>query len=982
MDNNAAITLEFLQEVFDALISHICVVDHTGQIIITNAAWQQFADQNNGSNGCEENYLEICAAAAADGCAVAGQFRQGLLDVLENRVPCFILEYDCHSPQELRWFVCRITRLVHQGQPLAVVSHQNVTNKILAEQTLEQSEAMFKATFDQAIAGMVQCDLEGRFLRVNQAFCRITGYPEAELLEKTFIDITVPEDLIDAVNRAHQLIAGDYSRGYTLEKRYLRKDRSVIWVNLHVSLVHHHDGSPHYFVGVVEDITDRKRAEARIQELNLRLEQRLNLLTRPEAEAGDLHFQDLFDLDEIQQLQNLLAKSLGIGSIITDLDGQPLTQPSNFCQLCYGVIRQTEKGRARCMASNAVFGVDKPGQSFVAHCHSAGLLDGGTSIFVGERRIANWVVGQVLDESMDPELIMDYADEIGADREQFRQALALVPRMSQERFQSICNLVAQIAQQLSTLALRNYQQARAIEERIRAKEVLEEQKNNLQQTTSNLQIIIDTIGDGITLSDAEGRFIIYNHQMEQITGYSMEEVNSTGSFMRLLYPTQAEQREVLEDLALLEKHGEIRNLETTITAKNGARRTLSVSTVIMGLEGERQYLTAWHDFTNRKQITDALIASEQRLRSLIETTSEGFSAIDPVTHQTVMVNQSLCTMLGYSREELLGRQTIEFTSTKQHEVLQRYLNQLPETDRRSYELELVTKDGSLLPTHFSASTLRDEHGTPVLAYAFITDISERKRYEAEIQHAREVAEAASRAKSSFLANMSHELRTPLNSIIGFTELVHDGITGPISELQQEYLGNVLTSSRHLLQIISEILDLSRIEAGKLKLELAPLSLDNLLLQVQTIFAEQARSNEIALTVAAEHPRGMLITADEVKLRQVIINLVSNALKFTSNRGIVEISTAVHDYPPDGACLVVKVKDTGIGIKEEDLPRLFQEFSQIDSSLKRNRNGTGLGLALSKRLVELHGGWIRVASSYGFGSTFSVILPQMEKQHHD
>jgi PAS domain S-box-containing protein len=1145
MSNDSTITLAFLQEVFDALTSHICVVDHTGRIVITNAAWQQFADQNNGVGGCGGNYLTICTVAAKDGCAIAGQFRDGLLAVLENRVPCFMLEYDCHSPEEQRWFVCRITRLEYAGQPLAVVSHQNVTNKIQAEKSLEQSESLFKATFNQAIAGMVQCNLEGRFLLVNPAFCRITGFREDELLRCSFMDITLPEDLDEDLSNVRKLLDGTFKDGYSLEKRYIRKDRSIIWVNLHVSLVRNSDGAAHYLVGVVEDISERKQAEARAQELNLKLEQHLHLLTRPESEADHLTFQDLFDLDEIQHLQDLLTSSLGVGSIITALDGQPLTRPSNFCQLCYGIIRKTEKGLARCMASNASFGVDKPGQSFVAHCFSAGLLDGGTSIFVGERRVANWVVGQVLDETVSTDRIMDYADEIGADREQFRQALAQVPRMSQKQFRAICDFVAHIAHQLSTLALRNYQQARAIEERIRDKEALEAQKRDLQQSSRKLQTIIDTIGDGITLSDSRGQFSIYNHQMGRITGYSMEEVNRSGSLMQLLYPDPADHRAVLEDLALLEKHGESRNVETTITAKDGSYRTVSISSVIIELEGIQQYLTAWHDITNRKQLTDALIESEKRLLSLIETTNEGFSAIDPVTRATIMVNQSLCRMLGYSREELLGRNTIEFVAQEQREALLQQYRLITETDHRSYELDLVTKEGIHLPTHFSASTLRDDNGKPVLAYAFITDISERKRseqrleslvrisqfetdntaklldyalkealqltgsaigyvyhYDAdtelftldaystnvmqectlkevkncyelemtglwgeavrqrrpivlndfqavhplkkgypeghailkryltlpvlvknrivgvvgvankptdynqtdllqltllmdavwkmverisinqELRKAKETAEAASQAKSTFLANMSHELRTPLNSIIGFTELIHDGITGPVTEVQQEYLGNVLTSSRHLLQIISEILDLSRIEAGKLNLELAPVSLDGLLLQVQSMFAEQARCNGVLLTVTPEHPRGMLLTADEVKLRQVIINLVANALKFTRNGGSVEICTTVYEQHPDGAFLKLAVSDTGIGIRDEDLPKLFQEFSQIEPVMTRNKEGTGLGLALSKRLVELHGGKISVISSFGNGSTFSVILPLTEQSYHD
>ncbi len=830
MDKNLPISMEFLQEVFDALTSHICVVDQTGLIVLTNAAWKRFSEQNNGSSSCEGNYLEICSAASQAGCSMADQFRDGLLAVLEDRVPCFMLEYDCHSPDEERWFVCRITRLEHAGQPLAVISHQNITPKILAELSLEQSEALFRATFNQAVAGMVQCNLEGRFIRVNQAFCRLSGYKEDELLQMTFMDITQPEDLAEDLVLAKQLLDGTLQHGYSLEKRYIRKDREVIWVNLHASLVHNRDGSPRYFVGVVDDITDRKKAEARAQELNLKLEQRLELLTRPESEGGNLQFFDLFDCGEIQKLQDLMTASLGVSSIITTPDGTPITRPSNFCRLCSELIRTSTVGHARCKGSNINMGAVKPGESFISHCHSAGLLDGGTSIFVGDRRIANWVVGQVLDETSDMEAMLDYAAEIGVDREEYRLALAQVPKMNRQHFEAVCSFVAQIAHQLSTQALRNFQQARAIEQRIRVEEALEQQTQELSQISRKLQLVIETIGDGITLSDKHGRFSIYNQQMVQITGYSMEEANCTGSFLRLLYPDPSAQREVLEELALLEKFGENRNVETGIVTKSGAVRTLSVSSVIIMLDGEKQYLTAWHDFTNRKLLTDALQESEKRFstiskvagdaiimmnhrgcisywnpaaetifgytqeevigedlhqllaprrywqmacegmqewqisqqgpaigrrvelfgqrkdgsefpleltlstvelngrltaigilrditerhrtaeelrrseqqfRSLIETTSEGFWAIDPVSRRTVKVNRALCTMLGYEPEEILGRPTVDFADETNQNILSQQHDMIASTDHRSYDLTLLTRDGRRLQTNFS-----------------------------------------------------------------------------------------------------------------------------------------------------------------------------------------------------------------------------------------------------------------------------------------
>ncbi len=982
MTNQTDITMEFLEELFDALTSHICVVDRTGHILLTNAAWQNFAEQNNGAGGCGGNYLEICSAASKAGCVVARDFASGLSDVLENRVPCFMLEYDCHSPTEERWFICRITRLMYQDHPLAVVSHQNITPKILAEKSLEQNEALFKATFDQALTGMVQCSLDGRFTMVNRAFCRMTGYREFELLRASFMDITLPEDIDEDISKLKMLLDGDIPDGYTIEKRYIRKDKSIIWVNLHVTLVRNNDGSPLSLVGVVEEITQKKQAEARAQELNLQLEQRLNLLTQPVTECGGLEFKDLFDIEEIQKLQDLLSSSLGVASIITDTNGMPITKPSNFSRLCRDIIRKTEKGVARCINSNACFSVSTPGESIVGNCHSAGLMDGGTTIFVGNRKIANWMLGQVIDESFDTEKIINYADEIGADREQFREALSHVQRMGKERFMLICDFVAQIAHQLSAQALRNYQQARSIEERIRTEEALKLQKNELLQTSHKLQTIIETIGDGITLSDSSGKFFLYNQQMKEITGYSMDEANAAESFMHLLYNDPQEQRTFIEELALLEKYGSNHNVESTITAKDGTRKTLSVSSVLINIDGENHYLTAWHDFTNRKLLTDALIASEKRFATIAHSAGDAIIMMNSggfITYWNPVAEK----IFGYRDEEIMGRNLHRLLAT------QNYQQQAEEAMKqwrvdgtgacigRLVELTGRRKNGNIFPLELVISSVivKDEWS----AIGILRDTTERHRVAEELRSAKEAAEAASKAKSNFLANMSHELRTPLNSVIGFTELVYDGIAGEINEQQQEYLGNVLTSARHLLQIISEILDLSRIEAGKLKMEIAPTNLDALLLQVHAMFSEQFRNHGVNLSVSSAHPEGFIINVDEVKIRQVIINLISNALKFTDPGGEVKLDTTLKEAE-QGEILSINVTDTGIGIKEEDLPRLFKEFSQIEPAMTRNKDGTGLGLALSKRLIELHGGNITVKSSLGQGSCFTVALPITDRNN--
>jgi PAS domain S-box-containing protein len=362
--------------------------------------------------------------------------------------------------------------------------------------------------------------------------------------------------------------------------------------------------------------------------------------------------------------------------------------------------------------------------------------------------------------------------------------------------------------------------------------------------------------------------------------------------------------------------------------------------------------------------------SEEKFRNIFEGAIEGIKVADINTKKFKFVNPALCSMLGYTEEELLQMKTIEIHPQNDLEYV---LSELGAQERGEKTLlssiPCQRKDGTTIYVDMSIFyAMIDGIKCTVGFYTDVTDLEKIEDEMRDAKIAKFTAEESNRVKSEFLATMSHELRTPLNSIIGFSDLMICGSVGEMADKQKKFLDNISLSGKHLLSLINNILDLSKIEAGKMELDYERFDVYATIDEVKQLVSPLADKNGVKLEILKDESLEK-IDADRVKFKQILFNLASNAIKFTPRRGEVTIiAVKVNDK------VQFSVKDTGIGISEEDRNKLFQPFTQIESTINRRYEGTGLGLSLVKRMVELHGGSVWVESELGKGTTFTFELP--------
>ncbi|MFA6289921.1 MAG: PAS domain S-box protein [Opitutaceae bacterium] len=523
----------------------------------------------------------------------------------------------------------------------------------------------------------------------------------------------------------------------------------------------------------------------------------------------------------------------------------------------------------------------------------------------------------------------------------------------------------------------------------------------LRESEAKLRALFEQAPMGIAVIDStNGRFLKINPQYCKIVGYSEPEMLGL-TFAQITHPDDIE-----TDLSNMRRlrEGDLPafQIEKRYIRKDGSPVWVGLTCVPLWHESGtgRQHIAMVEDITARKQAEILLAESELKYRELVELANSiilRWNAAGEIT----FLNEYGLRFFGYSSAEVTGRHVVG-TIVPETETSGRDLNRLmdqicaaPETFEKNVN-ENMRRGGERVWIAWTNRILRDAEGRVVEILSIGTDITKQRQAEtalrelnetlehrvvertAEMRAAVKRAEAADRIKSAFLATMSHELRTPLNSIIGFTGIVLQGLAGPLNEEQAKQLGMVRGSARHLLELINDVLDISKIEADQLAVVAEPFDLPASLARVMASVRPLAEKKELELVAVFSAGLGVM-TGDRRRVEQILLNLLNNAIKFT-DRGRVTFTAepvAAHRFSPDAgpvAAVRLSVKDSGIGIKPADLATLFQPFRQIDTGLSRQHEGTGLGLAICRRLATLMGGDIVAVSEWSHGSEFTVVLP--------
>lgn len=494
---------------------------------------------------------------------------------------------------------------------------------------------------------------------------------------------------------------------------------------------------------------------------------------------------------------------------------------------------------------------------------------------------------------------------------------------------------------------------------------------SLEESEERNRLVMNSSLDGIVIANEQGCIEYWNPRAEQMLGWSKEE--AIGKTMASLFipPSMAAKHHAGMENYLKTGHSRIMNKVLELTAVNKAGKEFPVELIVVTYQqnGKHFFCGFLKDIEKRKFAENMLKAQEEKYRNIIANMNLGLLEVN--TEEIILsANQSFCEISGYDMEELIGEHTSKFLlSAEDLKILEDKLSKRKKGVSDNYEIAVKNKNGEVRWWFISGAPNYNDDGQLIGSIGIHLDITNQKKLENELEIAKVKAEEASKAKEAFLANMSHEIRTPLNAIIG---MIRELGREELSPKQQTYLSHTDTAARHLLSIVNSILDISKIEAGELELDEHDFSIQALVANIISILHGKALKKNIYLTSKISDGLCQAFKGDSARLRQILINLLDNAIKFTIE-GYVSLQVELVETIDNTQAIKIIVADTGIGMDSAYLEQVFMKFSQEEKSTSRRFGGTGLGMSITNEIIKLMGGKIKVESTKGHGTQVTIQL---------
>ncbi|HEY3364662.1 MAG TPA: PAS domain S-box protein [Symbiobacteriaceae bacterium] len=890
---------------------------------------------------------------------------------------------------------------------------RDITDQKRLEQELREQQAYNRGLVESSVDAMLTVAPDTTITDVNEQTVRLTGYSREQLIGSSFQDYFTEPDR--AASGVLQTLNQGYVTNYELTLR--SRHRRHILVSFNASVFKDTEGTVRGIFAVARDVTEQRRLEEQLRE-----QQNYSRgLIESSVDALVTVAPDLTVTDVNEQMVRLTGYSRSelVGSLFKEYFTEPDRAAAGVGQTLaqgsvtnYELVLKSKSGKRTVVSFNAGTFMNTAGRV-------AGILAAARDI-TAQKRLEEQLRDQqnynrsLIESSVDALLTVDPNGVITDVNEQAvkltgynRKQLINSPFV--DYFTDPERAKAGVALTFANAIVTNYElvvrskTARKVPVSFNAAvfrdtsgEVVgilaaardathqKQIEHELREQQTYTRGLIESNIDALMTTDTLGIITDVNRQMCELTDHVREELIGTPFKEYFTDPKRAE-----DGIRLVLTDGRVTNYELTMRSKEGKETVVSYNaTTFAGADGHlRGVFAAARDITDQKRLEEQI---RKQNRDLMEATTFLNSVLESSTEYSIMAkgldgriltwNEGARRIYGYTAEEMVGKDITLLHAREDVESgkVERALATVREIGKFEGEFQRVRKNGEQFTSQVAITLRRDGLGNRIGYVLISKDITDWKLLEDQLRRKNEQLEeqnrqiqAANRLKSEFLANMSHELRTPLNAIIGFSELMHDGKVGPVSADHKEYLGDILSSSGHLLQLINDVLDLSKVESGKFELRPEPVDIVRLVAEVRDTLRPLSGKKRMHVEVEID-PALTAIVADAGRLKQVLYNYLSNALKFTPDLGrvIIRVQAEGADH------FRIDVEDSGIGIRPEDMGRLFVEFQQLDASPAKRYSGTGLGLALTKRVVEAQNGRVEVKSTFGQGSTFSAILPRV------